>query len=182
MLMNLVCALLTISGLIIVVRKTFIVNHYLCNLMAFFCAYMTTSSYMLNQLSLAKTIVVLVLLFITLVIVYSHFDIRGLAFNDYTVFNLPSSQVNMLVKEGLTEAKIEFTLDKENIYLSGLPAKIRILNRPFHTTNILFRKCPDDMKGKIKDIIEEKIRAEKKSFPLSGVLLIVLGGIIFFIK
>ncbi|EJQ49424.1 hypothetical protein IEQ_02879 [Bacillus cereus BAG6X1-2] len=182
MLMNLACALLTISGLIIVVRKTFIVNHYFCNLMAFFCAYMTTSSYMLNQLSLVKTIVVLGLLFITLVLVYSHFDIRGLAFNDYTVFNLPSSRVNILVKEGLTEANIEFTLDKNNIYLSESPAKIRILNRPFHTTDILFRKCPDDMKGEIKDIIEKKIKIEEKHFPLSGILLIVLGVIIFFVK
>ncbi|HEQ3524167.1 TPA: hypothetical protein VGS93_006329 [Bacillus cereus] len=182
MLMNLVCTLLIISGLTIVARKTFIVNHYICNLMAFFCAYMTTSSYMLNQLSLVKTIVVLVLLFIALVLVYSHFDIRGLAFNDYTVFNLPSSRVNMLVKEGLIEANIEFTVEKNNIYLSGSPVKIRILTRPLHTTNILFKKCPDDMKGKIKDIIEEKIKIEEKSFPLSGVLLIVLGGLIFFIK
>ena len=38
------------------------------------------------------------------------------------------------------------------------------------------------MKGKIKDIIEEKIKIEEKSFPLSGVLLIVLGGLIVFIK
>ncbi|HDR7795589.1 TPA: hypothetical protein QCY19_004274, partial [Bacillus luti] len=175
MLMNLACALLLISGLIIVVRKTFIVNHYLCNLMAFFCVYMTTSSYMLNQLSLVKTIVIMGLLFVTLVLVYSHFDIRGLAFNDYTVFNLPSNRVSMLVKEGLVEENIEFNLDKNNICLSGLPTKIRILNRPFHTTNILFRKCPDDMKGEIKNIIERKIKAEEKSFPLSGVLLIVLG-------
>ncbi len=182
MLMNLVCTLLIISVLTIVVRKTFILNHYLCNLMAFFCAYMTTSSYMLNQLSLVKTIVVLVLLFITLILIYSHFDIRGLAFNDYTVFNLPSSRVNILVKEGLTEANIEFTLDKNNIYLSESPAKIRILNRPFHTTDILFRKCPEDMKTKIKGIIERKIKEEEKSFPLSGVLLIVLGAIIFFVK
>ncbi len=74
---------------------------------------MTISSYMLNQLSLVKTIVVLVLLFIALVLVYSHFDIRGLAFNDYTVFNLSSSRVNMLVKEGLIEANIEFTVEKK---------------------------------------------------------------------
>ncbi|QWU46056.1 hypothetical protein [Bacillus sp. NP247] len=182
MLMNLACALLIISGLTIVIRKTFIVNHYLCNLMAFFCAYMTTSSYMLNQLSLVKTIVVLVLLFITLVLVYSHFDIRGLAFNDYTVFNLSSSRVNILVKEGLTEANIEFTLDKNNIYLSGSPVKIRILNRPLHTTNILFRKCPENMRTEIKGIIEKKIKGEEKRLPLSGVVLIVLSVVIFFLK
>ncbi|HDR6277919.1 hypothetical protein [Bacillus cereus] len=182
MLMNLVCTLLIIFGLIIVVRKTFIVNHYLCNLMAFFCAYMTTSSYVLEQLSLTKTILILCLLFITFILVYSHFDIRGLAFNDYTVFNLPSSQVNILVKEGLTEANIEFTVDKNNIYLLGSPVKIRILNRPLHTTNILFRKCPDDIKTKIKGIIKEKIKFEEKSFPLSGVLLIVLSVVIFFLK
>ncbi|UYX50257.1 hypothetical protein M3Y14_16970 [Bacillus thuringiensis] len=182
MLMNLACALLIISGLTIVIRKTFIVNHYLCNLMAFFCAYMTTSSYMLNQLSLVKTIVVLVLLFITLVLVYSHFDIRGLAFNDYTVFNLSSSRVNILVEEGLTEANIEFTLDKNNIYLSGTPTKIRILNRPLHTTNILFRKCPENMRTEIKGIIEKKIKGEEKRLPLSGVVLIVLSVVIFFLK
>ncbi|WP_002146460.1 hypothetical protein [Bacillus cereus] len=182
MLMNLACALLIISGLIIVIRKTFIVNHYFCNLMEFFCAYMTTSSYMLNQLSLVKTIVVLVLLFITLVLVYSHFDIRGLAFNDYTVFNLSSSRVNILVKEGLTEANIEFILDKNNIYLSGSPVKIRILNRPLHTTNILFRKCPENMRTEIKDIIEKKIKGEEKRLPLSGVVLIVLSVVIFFLK
>ena len=92
--------------------KNFIVNHYLCNLMAFFCSYMTTSSYVLEQLSLTKTILILCLLFITFILVYSHFDIRGLAFNDYTVFNLPSSRVNTLMKEGLTEANIEFTVEK----------------------------------------------------------------------
>lgn len=128
MLMNLVCALLIISGLIIVVRKNFILNHYLCNLMAFFCAYMTTSSYVLEQLSLTKTILILCLLLITFILIYSHFEIRGLAFNDYTVFNLPSSRVNILVKDGLTETNIEFTLDKNNIYLSESPVKIRILN------------------------------------------------------
>ncbi|EOG8708853.1 hypothetical protein ACLJKH_003283 [Bacillus cereus] len=182
MLMNLVCILLIISGFILVIRKTFIVNHYLCNLMAFFCAYMTTSSYVLEQILLTKIILILCLLFITFILVYSHFDIRGLAFNDYTVFNLPSSRVNTLVKEGLTEVGIEFTVEKNTIYLSGSPVKIRILNRPLHTTNILFRKCPDDMKTKMKDIIKEKIKAEEKSFPFSGVLLIVLGGLIFFIK
>ncbi|MGZ9771161.1 hypothetical protein ACXY7N_10875 [Bacillus toyonensis] len=182
MLMNLVCILLTISGFIIVIRKTFIVNHYLCNLMAFFCAYMTTSSYVLEQLSLTKTILILCLLLITFIFVYSHFDIRGLAFNDYTVFNLPSSRVNILVKKGLTKANIELTLDKNNIYLSGSPVKIRILNRPLHTTNILFRKCPEDIRTKMKDIIKEKIKAEEKSFPLSGVLLIVLSVVIFFLK
>lgn len=88
------------------------------------------------------------MLVITFILIYSHFDVRGLAFNDYTVFNLPSSRVNILVKEGLTEANIEFTLDKNNIYLLGTPGKIRILNRPLHTTNILFRKCPDDIKAK----------------------------------
>ncbi|MCU5640802.1 hypothetical protein OCB39_28520, partial [Bacillus cereus] len=98
MLMNLVCILLIISGFIIVIRKTFIVNHYLCNLMAFFCAYMTTSSYVLEQLSLTKTILILCWLLITFILVYSHFDIRGLAFNDYIVFNLSSSRVNILVK------------------------------------------------------------------------------------
>ncbi|RAN90069.1 hypothetical protein B5P41_10660 [Bacillus sp. SRB_28] len=148
MLMNLVCALLIISGLIIVVRNTFILNHYLCNLMAFFCAYMTTSSYVLEQLSLTKIILILCLLLITFILIYSHFEIRGLAFNDYTVFNLPSSRVSILVKDGLTEANIEFTLDKNNIYLSGSPVKIRILNRPLHTTNILFRKCPRGYKDK----------------------------------
>jgi hypothetical protein len=86
------------------------------------------------------------------------------------------------VKEGLTEANIEFTVDKNNIYLLGSPVKIRILNRPLHTTNILFRKCPDDIKTKIKDIIKEKIKFEEKSFPLSGVLLIVLSVVIFFLK
>ena len=45
----------------------------------------------------------------------------------------------MLVKEGLIEANIEFTVEKNNIYLSGSPVKIRILNRPLHTTNILFK-------------------------------------------
>ncbi|KWU67503.1 hypothetical protein AWW70_04340 [Bacillus mycoides] len=182
MLMNLVCALLIISGLIIVVRNTFILNHYLCNLMAFFCAYMTTSSYVLEQLSLTKIILILCLLLITFILIYSHFEIRGLAFNDYTVFNLPSSRVSILVKDGLTEANIEFTLDKNNIYLSGSPVKIRILNRPLHTTNILFRKCREDIKTKIKGIIKEKIKAEEKSFPLSGVLLIVLSAVIFFLK
>ncbi|MEK4913648.1 hypothetical protein [Bacillus sp. FSL E2-8887] len=182
MLMNLACALLIISGLTIVIRKTFIVNHYLCNLMAFFCAYMTTSSYVLEQLSLTKTILILCLLLITFILIYSYFEIRGLAFNDYTVFNLPSSRVNILVKDGLTEASIEFTLDKNNIYLSGSPVKIRILNRPLHTTNILFRKRPEDIKTKIKGIIKEKIKAEEKSFPLSGVLLIVLSAVIFFLK
>ena len=182
MLMNLVCALLIISGLTIVIRKTFIVNHYLCNLMAFFCAYMTTFSYVLEQLSLTKTILIICLLVITLILIYSHFDVRGLAFNDYTVFNLPSSRVNILMKEGLTEANIEFTVEKNNIYLPGSPVKIRILNRPLHTTNILFRKCPDDIKTKVKDIIKEKVKAEEKSFPFSGVLFIVLGGLIFFIK
>lgn len=182
MLMNLVCTLLIVSGLTIVIRKTFIVNHYLCNLMAFLCAYMTTSSYVLEQLSLTKTILILCLLVITLILIYSHFDVRGLAFNDYTVFNLPSSRVNILVKEGLTEANIEFTLDKNNIYLLGTPVKIRILNRPLHTTNILFRKCPDDIKTKMKDIIKEKVKAEEKSFPLSGVLLIVLSVVMYFLK
>lgn len=110
------------------------------------------------------------------------FYIRGLAFNDYTVFNLPSSRVNILVKKGLTKANIELTLDKNNIYLSGSPVKIRILNRPLHTTNILFRKCPEDIRTKMKDIIKEKIKAEEKSFPLSGVLLIVLSVVIFFLK
>lgn len=94
MLMNLVCALLIISGLTIVIRKNFIVNHYLCNLMAFFCAYMTTSSYVLEQLSLTKTILILCLLIITLILIYSYFDVRGLAFNDYTVFNLPSNRID----------------------------------------------------------------------------------------
>ena len=56
MLINLVCTLLIVSGLTIVIRKTFIVNHYLCNLMAFFCAYMTTSSYVLDQNSLKNYI------------------------------------------------------------------------------------------------------------------------------
>ncbi|MGH0600823.1 hypothetical protein [Bacillus mycoides] len=182
MLMNLVCALLIISGLIIVVRKNFILNHYLCNLMAFFCAYMTTSSYVLEQLSLTKTILILCLLLITFILIYSHFEIRGLAFNDYTVFNLASSRVNILVKDGLTEANIEFTLDKNNIYLSGSPVKIRILNRPLHTTNILFRKCPENMRTEIKGIIEKKIKDEEKSFPLSGVVLIVLSIVIFFLK
>lgn len=143
---------------------------------------MTTSSYVLEQLSLTKTILILCLLLITFIFIYSHFDIRGLAFNDYTVFNLPSSRVNILVKKGLTEANIEFTLDKNNIYLSGSPVKIRILNRPLHTTNILFRKCPEDIKTKMKDIIKEKIKDEEKSFPLSGVLLIVLSVVIFFLK
>ncbi|MBJ7957993.1 hypothetical protein QRE62_20855 [Bacillus mycoides] len=182
MLMNLACALLIISGLTVVIRKTFILNHYLCNLMAFFCAYMKTSSYVLEQISLTKTILILCLLLITLILIYSHFDIRGLAFNDYTVFNLPSSGVNRLVKEGLTEANIEFTLDKNNIYLSGSPVKIRILHRPLHTTNILFRKCPENMRTEIKGIIEKKIKAEEKSFPLSGVVLIVLSIVIFFLK
>ena len=86
------------------------------------------------------------------------------------------------MKDGLTEANIEFTLDKNNIYLSGSPVKIRILNRPLHTTNILFRKCPEGIKTKIKGIIKEKIKAEEKSFPLSGVLLIVLSVVIFFLK
>lgn len=129
-----------------------------------------------------KTILILCLLLITFIFVYSHFDIRGLAFNDYTVFNLPSSRVNILVKKGLTEANIKFTLDKNNIYLSGSPVKIQILNRPLHTTNILFRKCPEDIKTKMKDIIKEKIKAEEKSFPLSGVLLIVVSVVIFFLK
>ncbi|TPV44807.1 hypothetical protein FJ659_16595 [Bacillus dicomae] len=73
-------------------------------------------------------------------------------------------------------------MDKNNIYLLGSPVKIRILNRPLHTTNILFRKRPDNMKGEIKGIIKEKIKAEEKSFPLSGVLLIVLSVVIFFLK
>ncbi|MFF1993906.1 hypothetical protein ACFVWC_22160 [Bacillus mycoides] len=182
MLMNLVCALLIISGLIIFVRKTFILNHYLCNLITFFCAYMTSPTYVLEQLSLTKTMFILCLLFITFGLVYSHFDIRGLTFNDYTVFNLPSRRVNILVKEGLTEADIEFTLNKNNIYLSGSPVKIRILHRPLHTTNILFRKCPENMRTAIKGIIEKKIKAEEKSFPLSGVVLIVLSIVIFFLK
>ncbi|QWG83690.1 hypothetical protein [Bacillus mycoides] len=182
MLMNLACALLIISGLTVIIRKTFILNHYFCNLMAFFCVYMTTSSYVLEQISLTKTILILCLLLITLILIYSHFNIRGLAFNDYTVFNLPSSGVNRLVKEGLTEANIEFTLDKNNIYLSGFPVKIRILHRPLHTTNILFRKCPENMRTEIKGIIEKKIKAEEKSFPLSGVVLIVLSIVIFFLK
>ncbi|MDJ1474327.1 hypothetical protein QBX67_02500 [Bacillus sp. LS15-K4] len=182
MLMNLVCTLLMVSGLTIVIRKNFIVNHYLCNLMAFFCAYMTTSSYVLEQLSLTKTILILCLLVINLIFIYSHFDVRALAFNDYTVFNLSSNRVNRLVKEGLNEANIEFTLDKNNIYLLGTPVKIRILDRPLHTTNILFRKCPEDIRTEIKGIVEGKIKAEEKGFPLSGVLLIVSGGIIFFLK
>ncbi|EJS70707.1 MULTISPECIES: hypothetical protein [Bacillus] len=35
---------------------------------------------------------------------------------------------------------------------------------------------------KIKGIVEEKIKAEEKSFPLSGVLLIDLSVVIFFLK
>lgn len=73
-------------------------------------------------------------------------------------------------------------MDTNNIYLLGTPVKIRILNRPLHTTNILFRKCPDDIKTKMKDIIKGKVKAEEKSFPLSGVLLIVLSVVIFFLK
>ena len=90
--------------------------------------------------------------------------------------------MNILVKDGLTEANIEFTLDKNNIYLSGSPVKIRILNRPLHTTNILFRKCPENMRTEINGIIEKKIKDEEKSFPLSGVVLIVLSIVIFFLK
>jgi len=34
----------------------------------------------------------------------------------------------------------------------------------------------------MKEIIKEKIKAEEKSFPFSGVLLIVLSVVIFFLK
>lgn len=67
------------------------------------------------------------------------------------------------MKEGLTEANIEFALDKNNIYLLGTPVKIRILDRPLHTTNILFRKCPEDIRTKIKGIVEGKIKTEDKN-------------------
>nr|EEK64443.1 hypothetical protein bcere0006_54530 [Bacillus wiedmannii] len=39
-----------------------------------------------------------------------------------------------------------------------------------------------DIRTKIKGIVEEKIKAEGKFFPLSGVLLIDLSVVIFFLK
>ncbi|MBJ8018706.1 hypothetical protein JDS93_22095 [Bacillus cereus group sp. N34] len=181
MLVYAVSALLLIFGLVIILKRSFICHHYFCTLILYFCVQMTTAAYMYKQISLEKTIFIVCVLLVASFIVYASLTIIGFAFKHYTVFNSTSNRIHALMKEGLTEENIEFTVDKTNIYLCESPVKIHILNRPLHTTTIIFKKCTDEMASKLQSIIEGKIK-EERSFPLSGVLVVVLGVIIFLLK
>lgn len=105
--------------------------------------------------------IICVLLVITF-IVYAPLAIIGFVTKHYTVFNITSNRMRALMKEGLIEGNIEFTADKTNIYLCESPVKVQILNRPLHTTTIIFKKCTDEMASKLREIIEEKIKKERR--------------------
>ncbi|PFN21916.1 hypothetical protein [Bacillus cereus] len=184
MLIYAVSALLLIFGFVIILKKSFICHHYICNLIIYFCVQMTTAAYIYKQISLEKMIFIVCVLLVITFIVYAPLKIIGFVTKHYTVFNITSNRMRALMEEGLIEENIEFTVDKTktNIYLCESPIKVQILNRPLHTTTIIFKKCTDEMASKLREIIEEKIKKEERTFPLSGVLLFVLGIIIFFLK